>query len=93
MSEIADWRMIIERKMVKNFIIFDVSRNQMKYSNSIILIDDHQLILLILWKDMCRANYSASGDHTLWPLLNFAPDDIQVNLCEPEATFFNKYSK
>ncbi|TMW51723.1 hypothetical protein DOY81_003215 [Sarcophaga bullata] len=72
------------------------------------------------------ANYSASGDRTLWPLLNFrhaalqrnkrclltylyqrlqrikalrwefgpiVPDDIKVNLCEPEVTFFNKYSK
>ncbi|KAI8125305.1 hypothetical protein FF38_05312 [Lucilia cuprina] len=72
------------------------------------------------------ANYSTSGDRTLWPLLNFrhaalqrnkrclltylhqrlqrikalrwefgpiVPSDIKVNLCEPEVTFFNKYSK
>ena len=28
---------------------------------------------------MCRANYSASGDSTLWPLLNFLHAALQRN--------------
>ncbi|XP_061390740.1 DNA replication complex GINS protein PSF1-like [Musca vetustissima] len=112
---------------------FELVKEMQRSSQTIPPFDDDGVRQVLeeikaIFEENCAqaANYSTSGDRTLWPLLNFRhaalqrnkrcllaylqqrlqrikalrwefgpiiPGDIKLNLCEPEVTFFNKYSK